>query len=148
MKVLIPVDGSEAALAAVRHVLALRSAGLRADTVLVNVQETASLYEMVVVHDANAMQQAADQAGAHLLAPALQLMNAAEAPCEALVATGDTVAMLIETCERQRAELIVMGARAVGSVRGALLGSTSQQVTQRSPVPVTIVHATRPNSSS
>ncbi len=140
MKVLIPVDGSEAALAAVRHVLALRGAGLQAESVLVNVQETASLYEMVVVHDAEAMQRAADQAGAHLLAPARELLEAAGAPCEAMVATGETVAMLIETCERQRADLIVMGARGVGSVRGALLGSTSQQVTQRSPVPVTVVH--------
>ena len=57
MKILLPVDGSAAALAAVRHALALVQEGLRADFVLVNVQEPASLYEMVVVHDADVIEK-------------------------------------------------------------------------------------------
>lgn len=140
MKVLIPVDGSPVALAAVRHVLALRRAGLQAESVLVNVQEMATLYEMVVVHDAQALQRAADQAGAHLLGSAIAELEAAGAPFEAVVASGETVAMLVETCEHRGCDMIVVGARVLGSVRGALLGSVSQQLVQRSPVPVTVVH--------
>ena len=55
MKILLPVDGSAHALAAVRHALALRTAGLQAGYVLANVQEPPSLYEMVVTHDADTL---------------------------------------------------------------------------------------------
>ena len=51
MKLLIPVDGSALSLEAVRHVLKLSQAGLDVELLLANVQESASLYEMVVAHD-------------------------------------------------------------------------------------------------
>ena len=38
------------------------------------------------------------------------------------------------------ADLIVVGSRGYGSIKGALLGSVSQQVVHYSPCPVTIVH--------
>ena len=52
MKILLPIDGSPTALAAVRHALRLVQNGLAAEFVLVNVQEPPSLYEIVVSHDA------------------------------------------------------------------------------------------------
>ncbi|MCB2039123.1 MAG: universal stress protein, partial [Ottowia sp.] len=51
MKILLPVDGSEAALHAVRHALALVREGLGASFVLVNVQSPANLYEAMTAHD-------------------------------------------------------------------------------------------------
>ncbi|MBE0586653.1 MAG: universal stress protein, partial [Hydrogenophaga sp.] len=57
IKILIPVDGSEHALLAVRHALRLVSAGLKARFVVANVQETATLYELMVAHDPAVLEQ-------------------------------------------------------------------------------------------
>ena len=40
-------------------------------------------------------------------------------------------------------DLLVVGSRGMGGIKGALLGSVSQQVVHYSPCPVTIVHAPR-----
>ena len=48
MKILLPLDGSEPALDAVRHAMRLVREGLRAEFVLANVQEPVYLYEMVL----------------------------------------------------------------------------------------------------
>ncbi|MFG5407776.1 universal stress protein [Piscinibacter sakaiensis] len=69
MNILLPVDGSADALAAVRHLVALRRAGLAAEAVLVNVQEPPTLYEVVVAHDAERLSDLRRAAGADLLAP-------------------------------------------------------------------------------
>lgn len=62
MRILLPVDGSENALEAVRHALRLVDDGLRANFVLANVQEPASLYEMVVAHDAAVIERVSEAA--------------------------------------------------------------------------------------
>ena len=51
IKILIAVDGSALSLDAVHHVLRLVQDGLRVSVVLANVQEPASLYELVVSRD-------------------------------------------------------------------------------------------------
>ena len=63
MKILVPVDGSTESLDAVRHALALVRDGLRASLVLANVQAPASLYELLRVHDAQAIEAIARGAG-------------------------------------------------------------------------------------
>ena len=50
-KIFIAVDGSGPSLAAVHHALALVRGGLRAQVVLANVQEPATLYELVTSRD-------------------------------------------------------------------------------------------------
>ncbi len=139
MKILIPVDGSEASLCAVRHALRLRAEGLQTEFVLANVQEPATVYEMLVVHDAARIEQVSDGAGAHLLQRAEALMQSQGVPFEREQATGDAAPMLIEIAERYGCEAIIMGAHGHGALRGALVGSVSQQMLERAGVPVTIV---------
>jgi nucleotide-binding universal stress UspA family protein len=55
------------------------------------------------------------------------------------VLEGDTVSCIIDTAARMHAELLVIGSRGLGSISGAILGSVSQALVRRSPVPVTIV---------
>jgi len=135
MKILLPVDGSADALAAVRHALALVRDGLQAEFVLVNVQEPASLYEMVVAHDPDVIVHVRSEAGADLLSPAEALLEAAGLSYESEVAGGQPVTVLVELLENYGCDAVVMGARGAGSGSG----SVAMAMLQRSPVPVTLV---------
>jgi nucleotide-binding universal stress UspA family protein len=139
MKVLLPVDGSEAALDAVRFAIRLSGEGLALQCVIGNVQEPATLYEMVVAHDAEVLNSVSGAAGAHALEPAEALLRAAGIECESEVARGDPGHRLVEMAERFGCDMVIMSARGTGALRQALVGSVSQSVLQTSPVPVLIV---------
>lgn len=144
LKILIPTDGSEAALLAVHHALALVRHGLQAHFVVANVQETASLYELVVAHDPAVLQSVNEEAGRDLMRPAVALLQAAGQAVEQDVATGDPAQMLVDMVERHGCDAVVLSARGMGSLRSALLGSVSHALLQSSPVPVTVVQARPP----
>lgn len=145
MKVLLPVDGSEASMAAVRLALAWRTAGLQADFVLVNVQEPPNLYDLVVVHDAQALDAVRAAVGAELLAPAEALITAAGALCEIEVAGGDPGHMLVDLLENYGCDAVVMGASADNTSTTAL-GSVALALLRHSPVPVTLVRRPEPET--
>lgn len=138
MKLLIPVDGSAVSLQAVQHVLGLAEQGLRAELVLANVQEPATVYEMVTLHDREALENVADAAGRDMLAPAADAVRAAGVPFVEEVVTGDVVPMLLEVLEAHACQGVVMGSHGKGLVR-AWLGSVSLAMLEQSPVPVTVV---------
>jgi nucleotide-binding universal stress UspA family protein len=139
MRFLIPVDGSALSLEAVRHVLHLAEAGLEIDLLLANVQEPASLYELVVAHDPAVIDEVSEGAALHTLAPAISLVESAGLPFEAVVARGDPGHALVELIERHHCDAVVMGAHGKGMVRQALLGSVTMEMLHAAPVPVTLV---------
>ena len=118
MKILLPIDGSTSALEAVQHVLTLRRHGLQMEVLLANVQEPASLYEMLVVHDTDAIDRLCAEAGLHALQSAIQLLKNAGVAYECEVAKGDPA--------------------------HTLLGSVSNEVLHASAVPVVIVKPAEP----
>jgi nucleotide-binding universal stress UspA family protein len=140
MKILLPVDGSEGALAAVRHALRLMRGGLRAHFVLANVQEPASLYEVVVAHDAEVIENVSNAAALHSLEAAQTLMRVAGAEFESEIAHGDPAHMLLDIAERFECEMIVIGAQGVGTPRRrANFGSVANAVLHDAEVPVMVV---------
>lgn len=139
LKILIPTDGSEPALRAVHHALALVNNGLKASFVVANVQDTATLYEMVVAHDPGVLQAVSEGAGYDLMRPAVALLEAAGQAVEQEVATGDAAQMLVEMVERHGCDAIILSARGVGSLRASVMGSVSHELLHSSPVPVTVV---------
>lgn len=141
MKILLPVDGSPGALAAVAQAVALARAGLDASFVLVNVQAPASLYEAVVVHDAEALEGLRRAAGADLLAPAEAVLEAAGLRFESEVAGGDPQHVLMDLADNYGCAAIVMGARGEGEPGPGTLGSVALAVLTASALPVTVVRA-------
>ncbi|MBX3645625.1 MAG: universal stress protein [Rubrivivax sp.] len=139
MKILLPVDGSEASLEAVRQALRMVRDGLQASLVLANVQEPATLYEMLLAHDPAVIEQVSAKAGLHLLQPAQDLVRAAGVPYEIEVASGDPAHTLIDILENFGCDMVVMGARGLGTLRSALLGSVSHEVLHAAQVPVLVV---------
>ena len=139
MKFLLPVDGSEAALDAVRHALHLQRQGLRASFVLATVQELTYTYELILAPDADVLDRVTGAVGARALKSAEALFEAAGLTFEREIGSGDPAPTLLEIAQRCGCEAIIMGARGHGALRSALLGSVSQAVLQASPLPVTIV---------
>ena len=139
MKILLPVDGSELSLKAVSVAIGLLQQGLQGSLVLANVQEPATLYEMVVAPDGAALQQVSEAAGVDALEPAEAAVMAAGVVYEREIASGDPAHTIVDICERFACDLIVMGARGTSALRSALLGSVSNEVLHSAPVPVMIV---------
>ena len=139
MKILVPVDGSAAALQAVRQVLRMIDEGLRASLVLANVQEPATLYEMLLAHDPEVIERVSAEAGLHLLEPARALAREAGVEHEIEVARGDPAHTLVDIVENFGCDMVVMGARGMGALRSAWLGSVSHEVIHAAPVPVLVV---------
>ncbi len=141
MKMLLAVDGSAPSLRAVRWALDLAGQGLGADFVLVNVQEPASLYEVVTAHDAEVIEQVRGAAGADLLRAAEALLEAAGIGFESEVAGGAPEHLIVELAENYGCDLIVLGARGAGDPEAGGLGSVAQGVLVSATLPVTVVRA-------
>ena len=141
MKILLPVDGSAVSLEAVRFAIRMAGAGLETSVVLANVQEPATLYELVVAHDPQVIEQVSLAAGAHTLQAAEALLQQAHIPYQSEVASGDPAHTIIDILERFQCDLIVMGASGMSGLRSALLGSVSNEVLHAAGVPVMIVKA-------
>ena len=141
MKILLPIDGSAAALDAVRHAVALTQAGLQAEFVLANVQAPANLYELVSTPDAATLEEVSLAAGRHALADAETMLRAAQLPFSSEVVSGDPGNMLLDVAERFECDLIVMQTSGAGDLRQALLGSVSHSVLHGAGIPVMLVKA-------
>lgn len=145
LRIMIAVDGSELALDAVRHGLMLmRRGGLQATLVLGHVQEEASLMELAT-RGADMVAAASVEAGQDLLASAVAMADAAGVPYETEIGLGSPAATLVDMVERCGCDALIVGARGMGGLRGAWLGSVSQNLVHHCPVPVTVVkHAEAP----
>ena len=143
-RIMIAVDGSDLALDAVRHGIALvRRGGLQATLVLGHVQEEATFMELAT-RGADMVAAASVEAAQDLMASAVALVDAAGVPYETEIGLGPVAATLVDMVERCGCDALIIGARGLGGLRGTLLGSVSQALVQQSPVPVTVVKHAEP----
>lgn len=138
--VLVPVDGSESAVRAVRWVSAVLAGQAGARVHLLAVRPPVDAWE-VRSHlgaDAIAKMTAANAAG--VLDPAAAMLRDAGVTVESHAVEGEDVAELIaqhvHTCG---CDAIVMGTRGLGAVQSVLLGSTTLKVIHLTDVPVTVI---------
>ena len=139
MKILIQLDGSALALDAVHYAVRLHVDGLRANYVLATVQEPDTMYDMLMVPDAEARESVHQSVGKALLATGEALFTAAGVAFESEVRSGYPATMLIEIAEDYGCDAIIIAANGKGTLRSALLGSVSQAILHASPLPVTVV---------
>lgn len=144
MKILVPIDGSELSLAALRHAIALIREGLRAELVLANVQAPASLYEWMRAPDPVALGHIAEAAGEHALQTAESLLREAGLDATEVLVTGDTAHALLDLIDSEGCEAVVMGSHGAAGLRAAFQSSVTQAMLHSSPVPVTLVKPAGP----
>ncbi len=142
MKLLVAVDGSAQALEAARYALRLCEAGLKAEIVLATVQEPTFLYEMVLPPTSDVLERVSGAVGHKALGDAESLLRETGVPFEIEIGSGEIAPTLLSIAQARGCEGIVLGARGLGAVRSALLGSVSHALLHTATIPVTMVRTT------
>jgi nucleotide-binding universal stress UspA family protein len=133
-KVLVPIDGSDASLRALRHATAT------ADEVhIVNVQPKANHPGLRIHMTPEDIEKAQLEHGRETLASACRLLDESGRRYRTHVLIGEAAPKIVRVAKAQRVGSIVMGTRGLGAVRGLWLGSTATKVVHLADVPVTLV---------
>lgn len=150
-KILVPTDGSDAALAA--HTLAIGIARKYGSTIIfMHALETVKLMSIVSPFEVCANCQFATDAATKM---GYQLLDNAVAEASAagvLLATplfteGRAVPSILEAAHKRDIDLIVLGSHGRGGISGALLGTVAEGVLRHADVPVLLAHA-RPRTNN
>jgi|SRR5215470_746526 len=140
--VLIPIDGSDTSMQAVRQLLSLGSALKWVHAILLNVEPPVPLLERMVggrPTEMRALQEPARAAGEKTLAPAKAEIERAGGRCTTHVEFGDPAETIASRAKEWNADVILMGMQAGGVTGARILGSVTRRVLQLAHVPVMLV---------
>ena len=133
--ILIPVDGSDGSDKAVAQAVELA----KIYEAKLNFLYVANINQLAInAALSHAILDAVKNAGKTILTRA-ENMVPSEIESENFLETGAPAAVILEFEEKLNADLIVMGSRGLGVVKGVLLGSVSQYITERAKCPVLVV---------
>ena len=142
-RILVPVDGSDGALAALKLAVELQKR-CQSELLLLCVYRHHSLLEasMSMVRP-EAPENLDDSMRAHATAVVEQAKDFAAAegagPLRGFVKSGPPARTIVAFAKEREAGLIVLGSRGLGDVEGFLLGSVSHKVTGLADCPVMVV---------
>lgn len=133
------VDGSDGAGAAVRFARRLADA-LGLELLLLNVQPATQAPGVSAAPGARERLREAELRDAEeLLAAVAREEGLGPVATRAEIAAGGVAGRILEVCEEEGAELVVLGSRGRAGLKAALLGSVSAEVAAGSPCPCVIV---------
>ena len=137
MKLLIPVDASDAALAPVAHLRSLQSSGVVLDALLLNVQPR--LHRHIAQFASRSARDALRaERSAAAMARAIEALSAAAVPFRALSVVGIPAERIAVVAEREAVDEILMGIGRHPSWLRLLNPSIAQGVMARTDIPVTV----------
>ena len=133
--ILVPVDGSEGSDRAIAQAIMLASScGAKIHFLYVaNINQLA-----INTCLSDAILEAVTKAGNVILDRALEMVPSGVEK-EAFSETGSPAVVILDFAASNDMDLIVMGSRGLGVVKGVLLGSVSQYIVEQSKCPVLIV---------
>lgn len=147
MRILVAVDGSEAAMNAVRLTAALFGDGRGTEVVCLHVVVPARLWlydpapmeppvqmaEVLRAHDAEA-----ERRGLAILDDATSLLSDVEATVRTVLVRGEPAAEILRAAEDGDFDVVVMGRRGMGRLPGVVFGSVSSKVVANAPCAVLV----------
>jgi len=139
LKLLVPTDGSDNALRAVRHVVDLARRGVAVEAALLNVQRPVMSGEVGQVAPIEIAEDKRALAAGSAVAKARALLEAEKIPVTVHEAIGSAAEEIARTAGELRCDGIVMGHRGLGMLRSLVMGSVSEHVLRLAKVPVTLV---------
>lgn len=135
--IMLAVDGSDYSLKALEYARSLAQ-NYGADLWLVHVfSHTSDLLGYQDFEKLYAMRKSAGQA---ILDDALKKLEDPGLEVHTELAEGSDAEAILTLAEKHEADLIVMGTRGFGAVKGLLVGSVSRKVIHLSKCPVMVIH--------
>jgi nucleotide-binding universal stress UspA family protein len=140
-KIVVPLDGSPAALRALEQAIAFLAGCADGEIILVHVQ---SYGRIDPVGASNFMPpEAIDDAAMHqsqqALAAAIDRCTSSGVTFQSLARMGETAHVITDVTKETGADQIVMGTRGLGSIQSLVLGSVATKVVHLTNIPVTLV---------
>jgi len=135
-KILIPVDGSDASIRAMKHAVLLAK-GLGASVFVYHVFHLPRAAGIVMT---KSMKESSERKIITVLNSAKNIALKADVPCKQQAQGGGNIGKkILDFTKRYNFDMIVMGSRGMGSAKGVFLGSTSNHILHKSKIPVLIV---------
>ncbi|MFS0863745.1 universal stress protein [Fredinandcohnia sp. 179-A 10B2 NHS] len=137
-RLLVPVDGSEHSIKALRYALSLAT-DRETEIVLLNVQpsyKTPNVKRFVAQEQIKEYQRELSEAA---LEKALLVTDTFDIPVKTTLRIGDPGTEICSEAINIQATNIIMGYRGLGAIKRTVLGSVSYRVLHDAPCPVTIV---------
>jgi nucleotide-binding universal stress UspA family protein len=139
-KLLVPVDGSENALRAVRHAIGLAQLIGQASIHLVHAHDEPRVYgELAVYVPPDKMAAMQREHSETILAEAERPLKESGVAYTKEIAVGPVAQAIAECADRLGCDAIVMGTRGHSTIGNLLLGSVATKVVHLSRLPVTLV---------
>lgn len=143
LRILLPLDGSDHAARAVKHVVRLKdSLREKLEVLLLNVLPPVPMRDLLLdarLSEVRRLEGALKEQGARLLAGAAAALSAAGIESQSHVEIGEPAAVIASFAGTYHCEMIVMGTRGLGAIAGFCLGSVVTKVVHLAPVPVLLV---------
>src|SRR5690554_2470029 len=137
--ILIPVDGSETSLRAVRAAIKASTRLGNTTMHLLTVQAPIVSGNVTRFFSAEAINGYYEDEGNNALRPAKALLDEAGIGYQEKIAIGPVAQTIAKYASEQDCDLIMMGTRGLGAVGGFVLGSVATKVLNLTDVPVTLI---------
>lgn len=137
--ILVPVDGSEASLRAVKAAIKASKKLGNTSLHLLTVQQPIVSGNVTRFFTAEAINDYYQDEGRNALLSAKSLLDEAAVPYQEKMLVGPVAQSIAGYAQDQDCDLIMMGTRGLGAVGGFVLGSVATKVLNLTDVPVTLV---------
>jgi nucleotide-binding universal stress UspA family protein len=139
-RLLVPFDGSDNAIRALRHAVALAKSAGNTSLRLLHVHEEPRIYgEIAVYVSAQKMKALQRQHSEAILAHAERLVRRSGVPHSTEVLTGPVARTIARRAQKLGCDAIVMGTKGMTALGNLVMGSTAMKVVHLSRIPVTLV---------
>ncbi|NYT85992.1 universal stress protein [Pollutimonas harenae] len=137
--ILVPVDGSESSLRAVRAAIKAANELGGANLHVITVQAPILSGNVTRFFSAEAIQDYYQDEGSNALVSAKALLDESGVAYQSKVVVGPVAMTIADYAKDNSCDLIIMGTRGLGSVTGLVLGSITTKVLSLTELPVTLV---------
>ena len=138
-KILVPVDGSEAADRVIAAIIE-RKAQFQVPLTVVHVVNIDKLaYRMIPDFQVDMIRESARKSGDHLLNEQVARFAAAGVACEARLEMGSPRETICRIANEESFDLVILGRRGMGEIRDALFGAVSNFVLHHVRCPVLLI---------
>lgn len=139
-KVLVPIDGSETAIRAVRYAIDLAKKHPPIEIHLLTVYPEPIVYgEIQVYLSREQIEKVHQQHSMELMQPVIDLAKVAGVTYESEVLIGDAAPTIVKRADELKCDAIIMGTRGMGAIANLALGSVATKVIHLTKLPVTLI---------